>query len=75
MGSENIGGDLTTDGYWGQLRAWGFSNFSRVTERSFTATSPDGTIVNVACPEPLAPEGRMAALSLICSVHLNGQMN
>ena len=70
--TDEAGGDhLTADGYWGQLKAWGFTSRQRVTERTFTMIGPDGSVANVPCPDFLeTSEGRKAALNLIQSIHL-----
>lgn len=70
MGSETPGGDLTVEGYWGQLRGWGFGNPRRVTPGTFTMLGLDQQVANVPCPENMTPEQRMASLQMIAKIHL-----
>jgi hypothetical protein len=71
MASDSVGGDLTAEGYWGQLRAWGFSNPARVTPTHYTMKPPGGDVANVPDPACLSPEARAAALELLKRIYVS----
>lgn len=71
MSDEAAADFLSVEGYWGQLKAWGFTSRQRVTDMTFTMIGPDGGVANVPCPDSLeTSDKRIAALALIQSIHL-----
>lgn len=71
MSDDAESGFLSVEGYWGQLKAWGFASRQRVTDMTFTMIGPDGCVANVPCPVYLeTSDKRIAALAFIQSSHL-----
>jgi hypothetical protein len=65
MGSENLGGDLTCEGYWGQLRKWGITLRHQVSDEAWIAVTRDGEPTRIESPDWMTPEERLAALAAI----------
>lgn len=72
MGSIEQGGDgVSSDGYWGQLKAWGITKTRRLSEQSWIGVDRHGQPLHIEDPDWMTPQERAAALAAIAARYLD----